>query len=156
MEETLGRVRLTSDGPFLAAALLCERVLTEQDGVISLIRIVDRLTHTVVGPQAPAAMPPVRISWQLVLIFKSGAARGRAEVVLQLEEPSGLRVPHQTLLPVFFEGDDRGVQLIVALDLELTQEGLYWIDVLLEGRLMTRVPLRVIYQRVTTSPSAGA
>lgn len=156
MEDTVGRVRVTPDGPFLAAALLCERVLTEQDGVISLIRIVDRLTHTVVGPQAPPEMPPVRISWQLVLIFKSGAARGRAEVVLRLEAPSGLRIPQQTVLPVFFEGEDRGVQLVAGLDLELTQEGLYWIDVLLEDRLMTRVPLRVIYQRVTTSSSSEA
>jgi hypothetical protein len=154
MEETTGRVRLTPDGPFLAAALLCERVLTEQDGVVSLIRIVDRLTQTVVGPGAPAEMPPVRVDWQLVLIFKSGAARGRSEVALQLEAPSGLKLGDRMVLPVFFEGEDRGVQLIAGLQLDLREEGLYWIDVLLDGSLVTRVPFRVIYQGITQSSSA--
>ncbi len=31
-------------GPYLAFAVICERVLTEADGTISLIRVVDRFT----------------------------------------------------------------------------------------------------------------
>lgn len=153
MEQTPGPAGRASEGPFLAAALLCERVLTEQDGVLSLIRVVDRLTHTIVGPEAPPEMPPVRVNWQLVLIFKSGAARGRFEVVLQLEAPSGLKLGDRMVLPVFFEGEERGVQLIAGLELDLNQEGLYWIDVLLDDSLVTRVPFRVIYQRITRSSS---
>lgn len=37
-------------GPFLSAALLCEKVLVEQDGIKSAIRIIDRVTHAVLGP----------------------------------------------------------------------------------------------------------
>jgi len=51
-------------------------------------------------------------------------------------------------------GEDRGVQLIARLQLDLREEGLYWIDVLLDGSLVTRVPFRVIYQRITQSSSA--
>jgi hypothetical protein len=36
------------DGPHLQSALLCERVLVEQDGVKSAIRNVDRFTRTAV------------------------------------------------------------------------------------------------------------
>ena len=37
-------------GPYLSAALLCEKVLEEKDGVKSAIRIIDRVTRTVTGP----------------------------------------------------------------------------------------------------------
>jgi hypothetical protein len=135
-------------GPFLAAAVLCEKVLQEQGGVASLIRIVDRHTIRTIGPEAPQEMPAARIDWSLVLIFKAGAARGRAEVKLTIEAPSGLRLGDEIHLPVLFEGDDRGVQLVAQLGLELREEGLYWIDVRLDGRPVTRVPLRLVYERL--------
>ena len=34
----------TSDGPYLAAAFLCEKVLQEKDEAVSIIRIIDRVT----------------------------------------------------------------------------------------------------------------
>lgn len=138
-------------GPFLSAALLCERVLVEQDGVASLIRIVDRRLHTQVGPDAPDEMPAVSIDWSLVLLFKAGSARGRSEVLLQIEAPSGLRLGDPIRLPVLFEGEDRGVQLVAQLGLELSEEGLYWINVRLDGRPITRVPFRLVYQRLSGS-----
>jgi hypothetical protein len=33
---------LSDKGPYLAIAVICEKALHEQDGVISLIRIIDR------------------------------------------------------------------------------------------------------------------
>jgi hypothetical protein len=135
-------------GPFLAAAFLCERVLVEQDGVFSFIRVIDRRTQTSVGPDAPEAMPLVKIDWSLVLAWKAGSARGRSEVTLQIEGPSGLNAGETQRLPVLFEGDDRGVQIVAQLGLELQEEGLYWIDVKLDGRPATRVPFRLLYQRV--------
>ena len=33
-----------ADGPFVAAAFICERVLREVDGVLSAMRIIDRVT----------------------------------------------------------------------------------------------------------------
>jgi hypothetical protein len=40
-------------GPYIGAAFLCEKILQEKDGVLSAIRIVDRITHSAVGPEAP-------------------------------------------------------------------------------------------------------
>ena len=57
----------------------------------------------------------------------------------------------ETTMPLLFEGEERGVQIFVNLNMQVTEEGLYWFDVLLEGATITRVPLRVIYQRLTLS-----
>lgn len=86
----------------------------------------------------------------LFLSFKSGSARGSNTIKMRIESPSGIRLPEQ-LLPIFFEGEDRGVNLILALNMVVDQEGVYWFDILLEEKLLTRVPLRVIYQRVGQS-----
>lgn len=59
------------------------------------------------------------------------------------------------LMPVLFEGDDRGVNAVVQLGLPVDQEGVYWLDVFLDdekdGPCVTRVPLRVFYQPMQTS-----
>jgi hypothetical protein len=57
--------------------------------------------------------------------------------------------------PVLFEGDDR----VPAISFEVKnwivdQEGLYWWDLYLNEELVTRMPLRVMYQRLRT-PAAG-
>ena len=127
-------------------AVLCEQVLTEQDGVNSAIRIVDRLFNQAVGPGAPQEMPPAAFTLKALIVLKSDRARGRHTVSLQMEEPSGQSTEIGEM-PVLLEGEDRGANIVVDLALSLTHEGLHWIDVLLdEETLLTRMPLRVIYQ----------
>ncbi len=53
--------------------------------------------------------------------------------------------------PVLFEGQDRGVAIVAPMTLVLDEEGLYWFDVTFEEKLVTRIPLRVLYQRVGQS-----
>jgi hypothetical protein len=59
-------------------------------------------------------------------------------------------LPEQ-LIPVLFEGEDRGANLILALNMVVDQEGVYWFNILLEEELITRIPLRILYQRVGQS-----
>jgi len=47
------------------------------------------------------------------------------------------------------EGEERGVNLILQLQIEAL-EGLFWFDVAVNQQLLTRVPLRVTYQRIST------
>lgn len=135
-------------GPFLAAAVLCERVLTEQDGVLSLIRIVDRITQTAVGPETPDEMPAFPVNLTAVIVLKSGSARGRHSVRITLEAPSGQEIGQEVILPVLLEGEDRGVNLVVNLGFQAEHEGIYWVNVHFgsQKHLLTRVPLRVVYQ----------
>jgi hypothetical protein len=136
-----------SSGPYLTAAVLCERVLQEKDEVISIIRMIDRLTVTVNAAGSPETMPPAAVNFTALIALKSGSAKGRMTVKWRTEIPSGLKLPDQ-LFPVFFEGEDRGVNLVINLNMIAEQEGLYWFDVLLDEQLLTRIPLRILYQRI--------
>jgi hypothetical protein len=137
-------------GPYVAMAVLCEKVLQEKDGVLSAIRVIDRIVSTASGPEAPARMPPVAIRLTALLSFRSGIARGSYTVTLRPQAPSGRALP-ALALPVHFEGEDRGANLVLNLDSVLDEEGVYWFDVLLGEQRLTRMPLRVIYQRMTVT-----
>ena len=52
---------------------------------------------------------------------------------------------------ILFEGEDRNVVLVTEVNAIFSQEGLYWLHVSFDGRLLTRSPLRVIYQRFGAS-----
>ncbi len=141
---------IPESGPYLIAALLCEKILQEQDGTLSIIRMIDRFTLTAPASSSPETFPPMTLNCNLLLSFKSGNAKGKSTVKLKIEAPSGIKLPEQ-LLPVLFEGDDRGVNLNLGLNLIIDQEGVYWFEILLEEEFLTRVPLRVLYQRVGQS-----
>jgi len=137
---------IPSNGPYLNAALICEKVLQEKDEINSIIRIVDRVVITTAASSSPEKMPPTQLNLNVFLSFKSGSSRGRHTIKWVVETPSGIRKPEQ-LLPALFEGDDRGVNFIIGLNMVIDQEGVYWFDVFLEDQLLTRIPLRILYQR---------
>lgn len=144
---------IESGGPYLAMAVLCEKVLQEKDGVLSAIRIVDRIIHTAFGSETPEQMSPVPVNLTALLSFKAGAARGTRTIKWSPQAPSGQRLPEMSF-PAFFESEDRGINLVVNLAFQANEEGLYWFDVILEDQLLTRIPLRIVYQRVTPGTSA--
>ena len=132
-------------GPYLSAALLCEKVLEEKDGVKSAIRIIDRVTRTAVGPNPPSEMEPFQYNVVLLLKFKSGWARGVHGIKIQPAKPSG-ELMRETTNNVLFEGEeDRGVDITGNMVLELDQTGIYWIHIYLNDTKITQIPLRVIY-----------
>jgi hypothetical protein len=81
-------------GPHLILATFCEKVIEEKDGVLSLIRLVDRFTQTASGADPPPQMPPFIISdLKLVLTLKPDQARGRFAVKIVAEDPELYVVP---------------------------------------------------------------
>lgn len=143
-------------GPYVQVAAFCEKVLEEKDGVLSLIRVVDRITHTVAGPAAPSDMQPFPYQLMLVLTLKTGQARGGYDLKIVRELPSGVREESEApSLRMYFEGEgDRGQNLIFQMQLIFEQEGLYWFDVFLDEQLLTRLPLRVVYARISQARQA--
>ena len=129
-------------GPFIQIAALCEKVLQEQDGVISLIRVVDRYTI----PEPQKGKPPIPIQPTAVILFKAGFAAGKYYIKLKIHTPSGKVLPEQEF-PVLFEGNDRGAGIVAVMNLVLEEEGLYWIDINLQDSVapVTRMPLRIIH-----------
>lgn len=142
-------------GPYVQAALFCERALQEQDGVASLIRVVDRLTVAVQAPAGllPDELPEGQLQTTFVVMLKSGDAQGRSPITISIEQPSGITLPPQSV-DVMFEGADRGVNLVLNMAIPAT-EGLYWFTVSCDGRELTRAPLRVIYQRMPIGPGTS-
>ena len=132
-------------GPFLSCAVLCEKVLEERDGVKSAIRIIDRVTRTAVGPNPPEIMEPFRYDLAMLIKMKSGSARGMHRLGVQMVKPSGEAEPPM-INSVMFEGEeDRGVDLMAQLAIQLDQVGIYWFYLTLNDAILTKIPLRVIY-----------
>ena len=137
----------STGGPYVQMALLCERVLQEKDNVLSVIRAIDRFTITAAGQNPPAEMPPGAINAMLVVTLKSGDMRGRFNIRVVPRSPS-LKTMPEIAAGVLLEGGDRGVNFLAEVHMAVTEEGLYWFDVYLEDQLLTRIPMRVLYQRV--------
>ncbi|MBI3459787.1 hypothetical protein HY230_00395 [Candidatus Acetothermia bacterium] len=142
----------TNDGPYLATAVLCERVLEEKDGVISAIRIIDRVIQTASGSTIPENMPPFLLNMNALLSFKSGNVRGKHTIKLAPSTPSGKTMPELSY-PILLEGEDRGANLIVQLSIQIEEEGIYWFNIFLDDHLVTKMPLRVVYQRISLGTS---
>ncbi len=146
------------DGPFLSVACLCEKILEEKDGVKSAIRIVDRVTRTAAMPEPPEEMEPWQYSLKLLIKLKSGAARGVHSLGVQMIKPSQERMPLLTN-SVFFEGDeDRGIDVVADMNMMLDQTGVYWFYITLNGNILTKIPMRVIYmpQIITPPPMTSS
>ena len=92
---------------YLQMAVFCEKVLREADGVLSVIRIVDRFTI----PGSTAQMPPQVLQFTVAIVFKAGFMRGKQTISVKPISPTGSDLPGMDF-PVLFEGDDdRGIAL---------------------------------------------
>jgi hypothetical protein len=136
-------------GPYLITAAFCEQVIEDKSGVLSLIRIVDRMNITAQGPTAPEDMPPATLNWFLVLIMKSGDARGSHPIKIEPELPSGIKLT-PVELSAHFEGGNRGVKLISRLNMKLEMPGIYWFRIYVGDQFLTQIPVEVIYSRIVT------
>ena len=146
-------------GPYLKSAVFCEKVLREADGVLSLIRIVDRVIISAAGPGAPDTMPEMPYHITAVIMLTSGPAQGRHEIKVETEEPSGLKTQSPFLATVQMEGEDRGANVIIEMGLRIKIEGRYWFHVHLDDTLLTKIPFRVMYARTLTGtqrPPSGS
>jgi hypothetical protein len=144
------------NGPFVTAAFICDQVIEGKDGTLTAVRIIDRFVVTARGAagRLPPAMPPQPIPLTMLISLKSGGARGRHTVSLRPEKPSGQRL-EAVDFPILLEGEERGANQIVQMEFPVDEEGLYWFDVLLDGILMTRIPMRVVYQPLALGTSVG-
>ena len=146
------------EGPYLSAAIICEKVLVEQDGVKSAIRIVDRVTRQTVGPNPPQEMEPFDYDMTMLIRFKSGRARGNYPLEIQLVKPSG-ESPTPFRQTILLEGEeDRGMDIVTNMRIRFDQAGIYWFNIILDEVRLTRIPFRVIYLpqiRQMSAPSGG-
>jgi hypothetical protein len=144
------------EGPYLNGAVLCERAIQETDGVITIVRIVDKVVAQplpIANAPPTSAMQPFPLSLSLVVLIKAGGARGSYTLAIRPQDPTGTQL--QALeTPLSFTGTDdgQGANVVINLNLGIQHEGLYWFDVILTGELLTRVPLHIEYRPAGDQP----
>lgn len=139
-------------GPYLKMAVLCERALQERDGAISVIRVVDRVTQVASGTNAPEEMPPLTGRFTAVIMLVAGSSRGSSELRIDVELPMGI-TRRVAAASVFLEGEERATNLLLNLAMTFRSPGLYWFNLYLDNQFLTRIPLRVMYQRISQGNS---
>jgi hypothetical protein len=141
-----------STGPFLAAAVFCETLLEEKNGTKSLIRVVDRITQRAMGLETPEQMAPFEWTATLFIALKPGQARGNTSYRIRMESPDGLSREIGGGSFNFLGGPNQGADLVSPVRLRFEMAGLYWFDIEIDGQLLTRMPLEVLYERRLMQP----
>ncbi len=136
-------------GPYIQMAGICDQIIEDKNGTLSLIRIVDTITHTEARPDAPVKMPSVTYPIKMVVMLKSGRTRGRHELKIIPQLPSG-ETKAPLIRSIQMEGEERGANNIINMLFTFTMEGLHWFHINLHDSLLTRIPLRIKYNRVVT------
>lgn len=125
--------------PYVQAALLCEKILQETNGSLSIIHIADKLDYRAEG-FPPGYKPAIVLTGLLAL--KSGPVVGNHAVKVTVENPGGERKEIFST-PFEFLGKDHGQNIILNLTLGIAQDGIYWFDVFFDEYLLTRISLIV-------------
>jgi len=132
-------------GPFVSLATFCDSVIEGKDNVLSIIRVIDRIGVDAAGPEAPDDLPPGIVRTTLVIGLKAGSARGRHTIQIVMEHPDGSQNPSPETAINFTGGASAGVNMILPVAFQATGAGLYWADIKVNKRLVTRVPLLIDY-----------
>jgi hypothetical protein len=122
----------------LVSAFLCEKILTEKDGVQTYVRVVDHFT-------VPRLLEPNQaglLVW-LAIIVKSGRAKGKYNLSLRMNAPTGEVQAIGEETPFALNGGEHGVNANVMLALQVRHEGLFGIDVMIDEEVLAHVPFRV-------------
>jgi hypothetical protein len=134
--------------PWVNVAAFCQTSIREHgSGNLSIIKVNDGMTLVGVTKE----MQPTPVQLTMVLILKAGDMQGQYSVKVRCVSPTGTETTGPDI-PHFFEGGTRGIQTVLPIGMIATEPGDYWFDVLLEDEILTRVPLRVLYQQVPIPP----
>jgi hypothetical protein len=130
------------------SAFFCDRVLREQDEVLSAIRVADLFVAPV--PESGAHRFVPRLETNLVVIFRSDAP---VEFVAGIKSVDPRGTANATTMPIVMTGEP-GLYVftaVIEIFINGVLEGTHWYDISVDGALANRVPLRVKYVPVPTS-----
>lgn len=138
----------TSRGPFLTAAAFFEVVIREDTGVLSLVRMIDRITISA-HHDSINSLPPSSIRTNLVVSFRGQNLERSGTISIHPEKPSGDRMDRMEI-PFVLDAQS-GLNLNIALDLLVDEAGYYWFDILMDDEVVTQTPLQIVFQSAAES-----
>jgi len=146
-------------GPFLATAVFCDSVVRGEDGAMTAVRIIDHIKITLPAnapEDVPSESKQIIAPIEGLVSFRKGHARIKHDLQLVVHSPSGKR---QELMKKEIALTDKihgGFNLRLKAMVAVSESGLYWMDVRLDSKLMTRMPLLVTVSRASLDSFAPA
>jgi hypothetical protein len=132
----------------LNAAVLCERVLEETDGTISVIRLAEHLVIDVSRGNASGAST-IAVPTNLLLVFKRESEEpSEYQLALRVTSPTGREVTIAEIDLAIGSGYGRGIDLIIPFDFPASGAGMHWFAVWANGEVLTRMPIEVLTTKV--------
>jgi len=131
--------------PRLKLGVICEQVLEEKDGVLSLIRIVDQFIITITGKEPPDQMPQGVVNLTIVMSWVGGL--GSHEAAFNIVSPGGDSQPSPRSWSFNLNSLNQGHNIIVKLPVKITNSGVHWVEFILNGEVKNRIPFQVLYKR---------
>lgn len=129
----------SSKHAWVTAVVPCRDLIEAKDGSASLINTFDRMTVNV--PSVPIAE---KVATQIIVFISvRGDKAGKHTCSIKFTAPDGSTSGRSSEIDFEIEGPQRGMNLVTRLQLPLHGEGLYWLDVLLDGESNIRFPLQV-------------
>jgi hypothetical protein len=145
----IGSMQMDKPRPYIGAALLCQNVLEDKNGVLSIINITDRLEYETKG--IPQGHRPVIIIKGLIAL-RSGPVTGEFPIRIKVLRPNGEPKGEPFIVPpVKLRGGDHGANVILNMQFAIEEEGLHWFDIYFEDELLTRIPLMVVQRQESSS-----
>ena len=138
----------TDHGPLVGMAVLCQAVQRREDGTMDVLGIAEGVVLEPPPPSDddPLGLRPVAVlPLRLLVSLRAGATRGPCRIDIVGRYPAGNAGP-STAVEVEFTADRPGATVNVPVELRVHEPGVYQFDVLAAGRLVTTVPLTVIYR----------
>lgn len=137
-------------GPFLASAVFCDSVVRGEDGAMTAVRMIDHITIAIPS-DAPLDVPSEdkRILAQIdgLIGFKKGDSGARHQLKLVMNSPSGKSQVITEQVADFKDETHGGYNLRMKTSIAVSAGGLFWLDVYLDGNLVTRMPLLITIKR---------
>lgn len=128
-------------GPYITAAFFCENILTERDGVVSAIRLIDRITF---NTQTTSSSPKI-YNLNLFISLKTGEKPGVTKIKIEGRKPNPPHLPNIEKSIHLDQPASRGANLHIKATIEFDQPGVWWFYVYVNEYERTRVPLEVIW-----------
>jgi hypothetical protein len=137
-------------GPYLAAAVYCQTIVSESEGRVTPVNIFDSINLTIPAgtpPNFPSEENRIHIPVWSFISFRSGDAPGEHNFYIVAESPSGKKQKQEEQVIKLPEGAHAGANLNIKITMGIFKGGLFWTNVYLDNKLMTRMPLLINVKR---------
>jgi hypothetical protein len=129
-------------GPFLQTALIAEKILSEPDGTVTIVRVVDRIglqTESINHPENAT----ISLNLTILIGLKAGGFKGKGTVTIVQVGPAGKNQAIGKAEFTFDGTQSAGYNTQAPCLLKWEGDGQYWYEIFLNDRFLSRIPLQV-------------